>query len=156
MTAVVPPLKYERAPDGAPDRFRLTADTTFYWRDVPERFWRRAAVPVHVAAGCLMRSVTSDNKLELMLMIYEGYHASVSVAPDSPRSTPGAFPHDWIYEHSARIAALWGCRVRDVLALADWWFLALLTFTGFRFRRTYFTIVRLLGYQFNRIFGANK
>lgn len=154
MTSVIPKLEYAPAGSGAPDRFVLLRDTTFYWRDCPERFWTLASATFHSASGCLMRSVDADGRREILLLVRAGFHASVSVAPDSPRSTPGAFPHDWIYEHSGRIAALWGCPARDVLELADWWFLALLTFTGFFFRRTYFTFVRLFGCAFNRIFGA--
>ena len=151
MTAVVPSLQYEPAPTDAPDRFRLSADTTFYWRDVPARFWDLASKPVETDSGCLQRTTNDQGQLELLLLIRAGYHASISVAPDSPRATPGAFPHDWIYEHGELIASAWDCPLRDVLALADWWFFALLTFTGFFFRRTYFTCLRLFGYQFHRL-----
>ena len=59
VTAVVPSLQYEPAPTDAPDRFRLTADTTFYWRDVPARFWDLASKPVETDSGCLQRT-TND------------------------------------------------------------------------------------------------
>ncbi len=142
-------MPYVRTPGGA-DRWALADDVWFHWASPPD--WA-FAMPCRMAAlsdGTLMRDDRCVPRM-LSLCVLAGFHFSVSIAPDFPRAMPAACLHDWIYSHADELAALWGCRVRDVLALADHWFLAQMRAEGFLLKRTYYAFVRLFGYHVNRI-----
>lgn len=151
-----PPLAYEPAPFGSPDRFRLTADTHFTWHACPARFWdlaQRRCLMLDDGGYCVAFA-SGDRKLELQVRVPAGFFFAVSVAPNFKRALPAALLHDYLYSHADELASAWGCPRREVLRLADHWFLALMRFSGFFFKRTYFIYVRIFGYAFNTLFGA--
>jgi hypothetical protein len=140
------PLPYERAPKGSPDTYRLTRSVAFHWDNPPARFASLVKVPVSLGHGSMARFGS-----RLTLRLSKGLCFDVSVAPSAEAALPGAAPHDWLYAHADGLARAWGCPVRDVLRLADHWFLAVMRHTRFTFKRTYFLGVTLFGYWFNRL-----
>jgi hypothetical protein len=156
-TTRLPEQCYERAPDGARDKFRLTRDTSCVWRDPPEWVWRLIGNKAcHTPTGALWTWTGEDGKRRVWLNVYAGYHFSVSVAPNFRRAVPASLPHDWLYENAGALAKAFGCKRADILRLADHWFLAVMRWTGFLFRRTYYVGVRVFGAWFNALFGGNK
>ncbi len=146
------PLPYERAAEGAEDKYRLTLDTTFYWHRPPRWVARLIGHSGFVCGdGWLRLIVEGDGSALLALTVFAGFHFAVSVAPSFARALAGACLHDFLYKHAAQIAAHYGCTIRKVLHLADHWFLAQMRASGFALKRTYFAAVRLLGYPFNRL-----
>jgi len=151
------PLPYRRAPAGAPDKFVTTADVTFSWRNVSASLMRALPVgtlrigdPADTNPGHLTHSVT-DGIHSLFLEIPAPFFFAVSVAPNFRRALPAALPHDYIYQHAEELAAVLGISVREVLHIADRWFLAQLSASGFLFKYTYFVFVRIFGYYFHRL-----
>lgn len=146
-------FRYEKAPPGSPDRFRLTDDTHFRWTGCPRRFWDLAARRgVRTDTGYVVAYV-KDGRRVLHACVFKGFYFAVSVAPSFRRSLPAACLHDWLYANSEKLSSAWGCTRRETLRLADHWFLALMRFTGFFLKRTYFIFVRLCGHAFNTLFG---
>jgi hypothetical protein len=149
-------LKYEAAPPGSPDKYRLTEDAHFFWENCPRWIYeivRRKAVRLdsgYVAA------FMQDGKRIVSACVFKGFYFAISVARSFPRALPAGCLHDWIYANAAALAAAWGCSVRTVLHIADHWFLALMRATGFLLKRSYFIAVRMLGYTFNRLFARAK
>lgn len=146
---------YVKAPAGAPDKYRVNSPTRFAWERCPDWVWRTAKmrnnIYVKLHDGMIYRERMADGSPVLYCEIKAGFHFAVSVAPNFPTAIPAACVHDWIYAHADEIAAAWCCSVWRVLRLADHWFLALMRYTRFGFRRTYFLAVRAAGYPFNRI-----
>ncbi len=151
MKTTVPFLSYEKSPAGSPDNFVLTAHALFAWEDPPQWVWeivsRRAVV---LETGHVSTHIDGMRRT-VALCVYKGFFFGVSVAPDAPAVTPDSALHDWIYANSAALAAAWGCSEADVLAVADHWFLALMRFSGFGFKRVYYLGVRLFGRAFHSI-----
>jgi hypothetical protein len=157
MKLILPTLQYEKAPPGSPDKYVLTADAHFVWTDPPA--WIHALAAAHLVAidsGYVVAYVKLSGRREIAACVYRGFFFAISVAPSFPRALPAGCLHDWMYQEAARIAAHWGCEVRDVLHAADHWFLALMRTTGFGLSRTYFVAVRMLGYWFNKLCAGRK
>ncbi len=143
-------LPYVKAERSAPDKYRLIESVRFTWTNVPKWVRRMVGKPFNSLSG----SMNTARPGSLLLTIFVGYHFAVSVAPSFRRALPGACLHDWIYENAAQIAAAWGCDRRDVLRLADYWFLAQMSASQFLLKRTYFAGVRIFGYAFNSMFKS--
>jgi hypothetical protein len=151
----LPPLPYERAPDGAPDRYRLTRDTAFRWRGPPARVVGAFAVGETFACtdGWLRAGRDPDGAPVLALTVRRGFHFSVTAAPDFPRALAAACAHDWLYAHARDASGFFGMSRRRFLHAADHWFLAQMRASGFLLRRTYFVAARVFGYWFNTLAG---
>ncbi len=145
------PFPYERAPDGAEDRYRTTRPVTLHWRGAPSRYIRLIRKTVATQDGELTVDYDAPGAPVIRLHIVERFHFDVTLAPSAPAAMPGAAMHDFIYKHSALIARTLGCSVRAVLDFADHWFLALMRREKFAFSRLYFSGVSLFGYAFNRL-----
>ena len=143
---------YEKAPRGAPDKFVLTREVRFRWADPPGRALALAGGrSVSVKGGTLSHSDTVPPCL--FLDVGAGFHFAITVAPSFRRSLAAACLHDFLYLHSGEIAGRLGCSARDVLYLADSWFLSQMHADGFLLKRTYYAAVRTFGYAFRRIFS---
>lgn len=153
------PLPYKKAPAGSPDKYVTTETVTYVWRNV------RPSLVAHLPVGEISVG-DSNNPGKLKHEVFKGQHFltleipapfyfAVSVAPSFRRALPGALPHDYIYAYSEQIAELLGISEREVLHIADRWFFAQLTASGFFFRRTYFIAVHIFGYWFHQIFGKD-
>lgn len=94
-------LAYERAPDGSPDKFRLTEPALFTWRNPPAWVWALCKVPVHTPDGAIQRTLGADGVREIQLYIYEGFFFAVSIAPNVKGAVEGSCPHDLVYKHVA-------------------------------------------------------
>lgn len=151
------PLPYKRAPRGSPDKFVTTAPVKFFWSNV------RASLVGDLPTGSIrvgapsnpghLRHHHANGVHHLSLAIPSPYYFAVSVAPSFRRALPGALPHDYIYERVEEIAAGLNISVRETLHIADRWFFAQLSASGFLFRRTYYVGVRLFGYYFHQLFN---
>ena len=149
-------FKYEVAPPGSPDTFRLTQDVVYTWKNPPLWIWKIVMRgEIMLPDGYLFAFISMGN-LFIAARVYSGFYFAVSVAPNFPKAIGPASLHDWIYKNAEAIAAEWGCSVRTVLHIADHWFLALMRFTGFGLGRTYFCGVRMVGYLFHRLFSKDK
>ena len=151
-------LKYEKAPPGSPDRFRLTEAAHFKWANPPAWIWGiiAGAGGIRLDNGYLVSYTNKDGKRELCACVFRGFYFAISVAPSFARALPAGCLHDWLYAHADELALHWGCPARTVLHIADHWFLANMRATNFLFKRSYFTAVRMLGYWFNRLFAKEK
>jgi len=148
---------YTRAPKGAPDNYVLTRPVRFRWSDPPQ--WvadlfvsggrSRQDDPIRTRDGALY--LYDAIPPSVCLDIREGFHFDVSVAPSFKGAMAGACLHDFLYGHSKPISRVLGCTVRDVLALADKWFLSQMHADSFLLKRTYYAAVRTFGYAFNRL-----
>lgn len=148
----LPDLPYERAPHGSEDKYRLTRDVTFRWRKPPKWVCRALAGKSFLCLeGWLRLSSDPDGVPVLLLSVFAGFCFAVSVAPNFGRALAAACLHDFIYKYAARIAAVFGLKVRTVLHLADHWFLAQMRASGFLLKRSYFLGVRMCGYWFSRL-----
>lgn len=158
MKSQLPDLPYERAPDGAEDKYRLTREVTFRWRGPGSWIVNALAGKGFFICpeGCLRLGYEADGTPVLLLTVVRHFCFSVSVAPDFYRALAGACLHDFIYKHSRAIAAVFGLKVRTVLHIADRWFLAQMRASGFGLKRTYFCFVRVFGYSFNRLFSKSE
>lgn len=146
-----PAFSYEAAPPGSPDKFRLTADAHSKWTGCPRWIYDLVARKcVRLDTGYVV-AYMEKGKLTLHACVFKGFYFAVSVAPNFERARGPACFHDWLYANAEALAAAWSCAPRDVTHLADHWFLALMTFTGFGLRRTYFCAVRMLGYGFHQL-----
>ena len=142
------PFPMERAPASAPDRWRLTRPVRFVWRRPPAWVLRSLPAYASLSWGCLRVSGGM-----VTLRISRGWCFDVSAVPSFRRALPAAAVHDWIYAHAVQLAALAGVNVRTVLHVADRWFLAQMSASGFLLARTYFVGVRIFGYWFWRLFS---
>ena len=141
---------YAKAPKGAPDNYVLTSPVRFTWSDPPG--WALALLGARtVIAGGGALSAVDGEPPRIMLDIAAGHHFDVSVAPSFKRAMAGACLHDFLYEHSKEISRALGCTARDVLALADSWFLSQMHADGFLLKRTYYAAARTFGYAFHRL-----
>lgn len=147
---------YEVAPPGSPDKFRLTEDAHSVWKNPPR--WIFVIVArrgVRLDNGYVVAYYENGWRM-LHCCISKGFYFSVSAAPDFKRALGPAAFHDFLYENSEALAAAWGVPVRTVLHIADHWFLALMRFTGFALKRTYFCAVRVLGFWFHNLFKKDR
>ena len=144
------PFPIERAPASAPDRWRLTRPVRFVWRRPPAWVLRSLPAYASLSWGCLRVSGGM-----VTLRISRGWCFDVSAVPSFRRALPAAAVHDWIYAHAVQLAALAGVNVRTVLHVADRWFLAQMSASGFLLARTYFVGVRVFGYWFWRLFSSH-
>jgi hypothetical protein len=151
----LPPLPYERAPEGAEDKWRLTRDVTFRWSRPPKWILKSLSGGGLFLCdeGILHLRLDPDGTIALLLTVYAGFCFSVSVAPDFARALAAACLHDWLYKHAEAWAANCGISVRKALHIADHWFLAQMRASGFLLKRTYFCAVRIFGYAFNSLFS---
>jgi hypothetical protein len=151
----LPPLPYELAPNGAEDKYWLTRDVTFRWRNPPG--WISAMFAgggfFICPEGCLRFERDPDGTPVLALTVRAHFCFAVSAAPDFARALAAACLHDFLYKHSAEIAAFFGVGVRTVLAIADHWFLAQMRASGFLLKEAYFCGVRLFGHWFHSLFS---
>ena len=142
---------YERAPKGAPDNYVLTRPVRFRWAKPPQ--WALSLF------GNGREYASTSGRLFpvdgippcVILDIEAGFHFDVSLAPSFKNAMAGACLHDFLYERSEAIAKAIGCAVRDVLAMADKWFLSQMHADGFLLKKTYYAAVRTFGYAFNRL-----
>lgn len=143
---------YEVAPHGSPDKFRLTADAHSKWVNPPRWIFDIVARRcVRLDNGFIVAYFDQGRRV-LHACIFRGFYFAVSVAPNFERARgPSAF-HDFLYANAEALAAAWRVPVRTVLHIADHWFLALMRFTGFALKRTYFCAVRMLGFWFHSLF----
>lgn len=156
MPTPCPEFSYMAAGPGAPDKFVLVKNFNARWVGVPKWIWDIVArKPVRLDSGFIV-AFMEDGVRVIHVRIFAGHYFAVSVAPSFERAKGPACLHDWIYANSAALAAAWGCPVRVVLHLGDHFFLALMRFTGFGLKRTYFCGVRVLGYGFNRLCNLFK
>jgi hypothetical protein len=149
------PFHYEKAPAGSEDKFRLTRDVTFTWKDCPKWVYEALCLrplPVFTCEEGMIFPTESSLLYQINLKVFKGFCFSVSVAPDFDSTMAGSCQHDFMYKHVDAIAAFYGIPVRTVLHIADHWFLANLRAADFLCARTYFLAVRTLGYSFNRMF----
>ena len=144
------PFPMELAPASAPDRWRLTRPVRFVWRRPPAWVLRSLPAYASLSWGCLRVSGGM-----VTLRISRGWCFDVSAVPSFRRALPAAAVHDWIYAHAVQLAALAGVNVRTVLHVADRWFLAQMSASGFLLARTYFVGVRVFGYWFWRLFSSH-
>ncbi len=151
-TAVkVPALPYEKAPGGSPDKYRTTRTVVFYWTKPPAKYWDMVKCPVETADGAIWRELSPEGDKRICLLVNAGFFFAISVAPSFPRAMAGGCAHDFIYKWVSTLAIAWGVQMKQVLELADHWFLALMRYTKFWLKSTYFTAVRAIGYPFNRV-----
>jgi hypothetical protein len=149
------PLPYKKAPDGSPDKFVTTDCVLFRWFKAPSKLLKRVlenGIPIG-AHGIMIHGRTPEGQSVLVLQIEDPFYFAVSVAPSFRRSLAAALLHDFIYAHAEKIAMAWGISVRDVLHIADLWFYAQMSASGFLLKRTYFIAVRLFGYYFHKLCG---
>jgi len=149
-------LPYELAPSGSPDKYVLTKDVFFKWKNPPDwimKVFMSGYRDCIIAKGYLWRSHEFNG---MVCKINAGHFFSVSVAPDTEKTMGGSCLHDFLYENAAEFAKFYGISVRLFLHIADHWFLANLRASDFLFARTYFIGVRAFGYGFNRLFKFNK
>lgn len=144
------PFPMERAPASAPDRWRLTRPVLFVWRRPPAWVTHSLPTSARLSWGRLR---VADGTVTLRLR--RGWCFDVSAVPSFRRARPAAAVHDWIYAHAVQLAALAGVNVRTVLHVADRWFLAQMSASGFLLARTYFVGVRVFGYWFWRLFSSH-
>lgn len=144
------PFPMERAPASAPDRWRLTRPVRFVWRRPPA--WVLRSLPAHASLSWGRLRVSGGT---VTLRLRRGWCFDVSAVPSFRRAMPAAAVHDWIYGHAEILAALAGVSVRLILHVADRWFLAQMSASGFLLARTYFIGVRIFGYWFWRLFSRH-
>lgn len=157
MKKPVPQISYELAPPGSPDKYVLTEDASFIWTDAPEWIWDIVAKRFYLnpKTGRIIAYMSGGRRV-ISACVYAGFFFAVSVAPSFKRALGAACLHDWIYSESEKIAKTWGVSTRDVLHIADHFFLALMRATGFLLARGYFCGVRMLGYGFHKLFGSSE
>lgn len=147
------PFSYEPAPPGSPDKFRLTADFVTSWRNPPPWVFRLVSRRcIRVDTGYVVAYADGKDR-HVQACIFRGFYFAVSVAPNFERARGPSVLHDWLYANSEILASRWSCQPADVLHLADHWFLALMRFTGFLFKRSYFCGVRVFGRWFRALTG---
>lgn len=152
-----PEIEYARAPAGSPDNYVLTEDAVYVWVKVPRWIWSIVVAQGAVFSdGHITAYMSPEAQCALTASVYKGFFFDVSVAPSFKGAMGGANLHDFIYGHSEALAKLWNCTVRDVLAIADHWFLANMRASDFLLARTYFSAVRVLGYGFHRLSSLFK
>ena len=144
------PFPMERAPASAPDRWRLTRPVRFVWRRPPAWVLRSLPELVNLSYGFLC--VSGDT---VTLRLRCGWCFDVSAVPSFRRAMPAAAVHDWIYAHAEQLAVFAGVSVRLILHVADRWFLAQMSASGFLLAHTYFIGVRIFGYWFWRLFSRH-
>lgn len=144
------PFPMERAPSGAPDRYRLTRPVRFVWRRPPA--WVCQSLPKRAD---LSQGRIRVSEGDVILTLRAGWCFDVSVVPSFRRAMPAAAVHDWIYGNAERLAKLAGVSARRVLHVADRWFLAQMSGSGFLLARTYFIGVRVFGYWFWQLFSRH-
>ena len=144
------PFPMERAPASAPDRWRLTRPVRFVWQRPPAWVLRSLPELVNLSYGFLC--VSGDT---VTLRLRRGWCFDVSAVPSFRRAMPAAAVHDWIYAHAEQLAVFAGVSVRLILHVADRWFLAQMSASGFLLARTYFIGVRIFGYWFWRLFSRH-
>jgi len=144
---------YVKAPPGSPDTYVTTRTVEFKWANAPA--WIKEVIGRGLytdSTGSLWAEHTGD----LWCRIRKGFYFDVSVIGGNKKTLPAALPHDWMYAHVVELAAQFGISRREMLHIADHWFLATLRMSGWFFPRTYFIAVRTLGYPFNSLLGAGK
>ena len=144
------PFPMERAPASAPDRWRLTRPVRFVWRRPPA--WVLRSLPARASLSWGRLRVAGGT---VTLRLRRGWCFDVSAVPSFRRAMPAAAVHDWIYGHAELLAALAGVSVRRILHVADRWFLAQMSASGFLLARTYFVGVRIFGYWFWWLFSSH-
>ena len=144
---------YVKAPAGSPDTYVTTRTVEFKWSKAPA--WIKDVIKGSVysdSTGSLWQEPNGD----LWCRIRKGFFFSVSFIGSNKKTLPGALPHDWMYVHVPDLAAQFGVSRREMLHIADHWFLATLRMSGWIFPRTYFIAVRTFGYAFNSLMKAVK
>lgn len=149
-------LKYELAPPGSPDKYRLTENAVFNWVGVPKGLYNLVKRGVKVRDGYIQPYLDKQGRRCLCAVVNAGFYFAVSVAPSFRRALGAACLHDFIYANVEHFAIGWDCLMREVLHLADHWFLANMRAAGFFLKRSYFIGVRTFGYAFNRFLGGFK
>lgn len=144
---------YIKAPACSPDTYVTTRTVEFKWSNAPD--WITDVIRGSVysdSTGSLWQEPTGD----LWCRIRKGFFFDVSFVGGNKKTLPAALPHDWMYAHVADLSAHFGISRREMLHIADHWFLATLRMSGWIFPRTFFIAVRSLGYAFNSMFSKDK
>ena len=144
---------YDKAPPGSPDTYVTTRTVEFKWHNAPE--WIREVISRGVYSDST-GSLFIDPEKNLWCRIRKGFFFDVSVIGGNKKTLPAALPHDWMYAHVIDLAAQFGISRREMLHIADHWFLATLRMSGWLLPRTYFIAVRTFGYAFNSLFSKDK
>lgn len=144
---------YIKAPEGSLDNFVTTRKVTYSWRNPPKWIYDILSKADYTDIHGSIYAAPNAAEPTLICCIAAGYFFDVSVVGGNSKTLPGALPHDRIYEAAEKIADFYGVSRRTVLHIADHWFLATLRMTGWTFKRTYFTAVRMFGYGFNSLFS---
>lgn len=147
--AVNPFFPYDVAPPGSPDRYRLVEASTAVWTGAPRRYAELIDTPFIAQDGMLSSEVDACGENVLTLQIRPPFFFSISVAPDDPRAEPAACVHDWLYKHAEELAKWYGVSPKEIMRMADRWFLALLRHYAFPYSSLYFRGVSLFGYAYH-------
>jgi len=153
------PLRYEKAPENAPDKFVLQEKTVFVWDRVPKK-WRhipagRYALPVkHVSKPAIFtHHRNADGTHYFELEIPADFYFAVTAAPNFPSALPGACLHDLLYACSENLASALGITVKEVLGFANSWFRRQMETSGFPLTGAYYWAVSRFGYVFHKVAG---
>jgi len=148
---------YEKAPPGSPDNYVTTRMVTQRWANPPK--WIYRIIASCAPFFCLNFSLSVDHDAiepTLIMRMFPGIFFDVSVIGGNSKTLPAALPHDSFYAHVDALAKHYGISVREMLHIADHWFLATMRMSGWTFSRSYFAAVRFFGYQFNRLGKIKK
>lgn len=148
-------LPYVQAAKKAEDKYRLSKSVVFKWYAPQWALDMLSDEPYYNNEGCFCKvTETIDGRIvtRIHLLVYAGFHFAVSVAPNFRRALAGACLHDWLYKYRKDIVIWSGRKDKDVLRLADYWFLSQMNASKFLLKRTYFYAVRSFGYYFTKWF----
>lgn len=144
---------YIKAPAGSPDTYVTTSKVTYSWRNPPKWIYDILSKDDYTDIYGSIYAAPHAAEPTLICCIAAGYYFDVSVIGGNSKTLPGALPHDRMYQAAAHIAKFYGVSRRDILHIADHWFLATLRMSGWTFKRSYFAAVRMFGYGFNTLFA---
>lgn len=144
---------YVKAPPGSPDTYVTTRSVEFKWVNAPE--WIKEVLSRGIytdSTGCLF----CGHGGVLLCRIRKGFYFDVSLVGGNEKTLPAALPHDWMYVNANALSNYFEISRREMLHIADHWFLAALRMSKWLLPRTYFLAVRTFGYAFNSLMGAAK
>lgn len=144
---------YVKAPAGSPDTYVTTRSVEFTWVNSPE--WIKEVLSRGIYTDST-GSLFSGQGGVLLCRIRKGFYFDVSLVGGNTNTLPAALPHDWMYAHAVELSNYYGISRREMLHIADHWFLATLRMSKWLFPKTYFLAVRTFGYAFNSLMGAFK
>ena len=144
---------YTKAPAGSPDTYVTTRSVEFTWVNAPA--WIKEVLSRGIYTDST-GSLFCGHGGVLLCRIRKGFYFAVSFVGGNEKTLPAALPHDWIYVHAADLSAYYEISRREMLHIADHWFLATLRMSKWLLPSTYFIAVRAFGYAFNSLMGAYK